>query len=720
MMAWFLDGFNNRKLTEQFESNTNESTETKKYNSSSSKSSEDDRKMREKGSSSKKIDDMSRSILEIFGLRGSSRKIERWCTEWKAKNHTTKDCTQCNYSKAFGHEWTNFKIGICHLKEGKDLSMIAFASMEPVPASTHQPQQTTSTNGYNGRGRGRGRGGNGNVDFKINFNCYKSGKHGHFVAQCPNPEKLGAIKVKQQELVPIRPITRSSRVVIEELPTEEPAPSTLNPKAKEWEQSKSTWKEICKPKEFDEWKDQKELAAMIIENLEKKKLEVPECSETRSNNEIEDLNLQLTPIKNVESFSNLDVVEGVLDDDVVLDDLYDIGAFTYSVKEIGSPPFSKEVQFPGNILEDLHSLCGQVLDVNDGSVFLCDVVDGGDDVDVLISHWFYVFMLDDIRKEIQGKQVKSFQFFRGFQVEVEREAIHIEVHDGFLDNSYICNGGFLGSFLHVMIQSDIANQSEMNFGGLEAKMFQIKDQGAFQFNEEVNQIQYFLNGDFEVYQFFLHTDPELDFKVFYLQMLILEIMKPYVLMVASFACYLESFLYFFDAEISLIGKFLLDIWWFELTLRINVECMDVFARLQVENTEVFEDQGTELQNLVFCWKWFLYLGRFYKADYADLKVEASYVIEMYHKAAVFVNMKSIIEEVSALEKVSCSLKLPQVLKLANVFWHKLWFSRAQSMMLVGSFDSNQDAFEIVYGEGFLKLTNQEQRFMGLRFDHEVM
>ncbi|MCO5592390.1 hypothetical protein L7F22_046393 [Adiantum nelumboides] len=106
---------------------------------------------------------------------------------------------------------------------------------------------------------------------------------------------------------------------------------------------------------------------------------------------------------------NLDVVEGVLDDHVVLDDLYDIGAFINSVKEIGSPPFSKEVQFLDGILKNLYSLRGPEPDVNvlngvydaekmvlivdyasllqaiddgevgflkDGSAFLCDVLDG--------------------------------------------------------------------------------------------------------------------------------------------------------------------------------------------------------------------------------------------------------------------------------------------------------------------------------------------------------
>ncbi|MCO5576752.1 hypothetical protein L7F22_030571 [Adiantum nelumboides] len=146
-------------------------------------------------------------------------------------------------------------------------------------------------------------------------------------------------------------------------------------------------------------------------------------------------------------------------------------------------------------------------------------------------------------------------------------------------------------------------------------------------------------------------------------------------MVPRFTSYLESFLYLFEAEIDLIGKFLVDIWWFELTLEIYVECMDVFAMLQVENNVVFEVQ--------------------------DLKVEASCVIEMYKKAAVFVNMKSIMEEVSALEEVPSSLELPQVLKLAaNVFLRKLWFSGAQSTVLVGSFDFNQDAFEMIYNGGF--------------------
>ncbi|MCO5598308.1 hypothetical protein L7F22_052400 [Adiantum nelumboides] len=228
MRAWFLSGFNNRKLREQevpaptkkfielvhralkleqhakkeksrhrgkSDTNTSETIETDQSSSSSFESSEDDRKKKKKGSWSKKIDDMSRRIFEISGLRGSTGRTEKWCTKCKAKNHTTEECTQCNYCKAFGHEWTNYKIRIHHLKEGKDLSMIAFASMESVGAIIKQTlSANTNTNGYNGRGRGRGRGGNGNTNFKRKFNCYKCGKYGHFAALCPEPSLYNEIK----------------------------------------------------------------------------------------------------------------------------------------------------------------------------------------------------------------------------------------------------------------------------------------------------------------------------------------------------------------------------------------------------------------------------------------------------------------------------------------------------------------------------------------------
>ncbi|MCO5600080.1 hypothetical protein L7F22_054188 [Adiantum nelumboides] len=115
--------------------------------------------------------------------------------------------------------------------------------MELVLARNKQPQTaSTNTSGYNGRDRGRGRGSSGNADFKRNFNCSKCDKYGDFAAQCPEPKKPIAPEVKQQESVP----------------------------------------EKGKAKEFDEWKDQRELAAKITENLEKKKPEIPKCSEARS------------------------------------------------------------------------------------------------------------------------------------------------------------------------------------------------------------------------------------------------------------------------------------------------------------------------------------------------------------------------------------------------------------------------------------------------------
>ncbi|MCO5614317.1 hypothetical protein L7F22_068595, partial [Adiantum nelumboides] len=157
-------------------------------------------------------------------------------------------------------------------------------------------------------------------------------------------------------------------------------------------------------------------------------------------NEIEDSNLQLTQIKNMDFSSKPEVFEDVLHDDDILNRFYDVGSCkNLIIVEVGSANFGKAVQFLDNVLEDLYSLCDQPLDVNgfddaeemvltngyasllqvidageegfleDGFVFLCDVVDRGDDNDILISHWFYVFMLDDIREEIQGTQVKSIQ-----------------------------------------------------------------------------------------------------------------------------------------------------------------------------------------------------------------------------------------------------------------------------------------------------------------------
>ncbi|MCO5595091.1 hypothetical protein L7F22_049129 [Adiantum nelumboides] len=162
-----------------FDSNTsNESFEVEKTsNNTFELEEEEDKKKKKNSSSSKKIDEMSKRISEISSLRGVTRKVERWCTKCKSKNHTSKDCTQCNYCKTFGHVWNNFKIKMHHLKEGKDLSMIAYASMEAVLVGTEQPQSTASTSGgYNGHGRRRGRGSTG--EFKRNLNCYKCYKYG--------------------------------------------------------------------------------------------------------------------------------------------------------------------------------------------------------------------------------------------------------------------------------------------------------------------------------------------------------------------------------------------------------------------------------------------------------------------------------------------------------------------------------------------------------------
>ncbi|MCO5604383.1 hypothetical protein L7F22_058548 [Adiantum nelumboides] len=59
----------------------------------------------------------------------------------------------------------------------------------------------------------------------------------------------------------------------------------------------------------------------ISQLQEEKALLRMECSQY---NEIEDLNLQLTRIKNMEFSSKLDVMKEVLNDDVVLNDLYDV------------------------------------------------------------------------------------------------------------------------------------------------------------------------------------------------------------------------------------------------------------------------------------------------------------------------------------------------------------------------------------------------------------
>ncbi|MCO5576859.1 hypothetical protein L7F22_030679 [Adiantum nelumboides] len=236
---------------------TSDTTEIEQFSSTSSESSEDDRKQKKKGSWSKKIDDMSRRIFEISGLRGSTGKTEKWFTKCTAKNHTTEECTQCNYCKAFGHEWTNCRIRIHHLKEGKDLSMIAFASMEPIASIIEQAQSAPTLIPVDIMVEAEGEAEE--VMATLTSKGILTVTSVASWALCSTVSDKPAItEVKQPEPVPVRAITRNSGVVIEELPVDEPASSKLNPKAKEWEQHRSTWKEKRNAKEFDEWKEQRE------------------------------------------------------------------------------------------------------------------------------------------------------------------------------------------------------------------------------------------------------------------------------------------------------------------------------------------------------------------------------------------------------------------------------------------------------------------------------
>ncbi|MCO5604422.1 hypothetical protein L7F22_058587 [Adiantum nelumboides] len=125
MRAWFLSGFNSKKLREQevpaptkkftelvhialkleqqakkekhrhkassSDSSSSDSSQAEQTNASSSESKED-KKTKKKGSWSKKVDEMSKRKSEISGLRGSSGKIEKWCTKCQSKNHTSDGC----------------------------------------------------------------------------------------------------------------------------------------------------------------------------------------------------------------------------------------------------------------------------------------------------------------------------------------------------------------------------------------------------------------------------------------------------------------------------------------------------------------------------------------------------------------------------------------------------------------------------------------------------
>ncbi|MCO5567072.1 hypothetical protein L7F22_020757 [Adiantum nelumboides] len=101
-------------------------------------------------------------------------------------------------------------------------------------------------------------------------------------AQRLEPDEPVVTEVKQPERVLVRAIARSFGVIIEELPVDESVSSKLNPKAKEWEQHRSTWKEKGKAKQFDEGKEQREVAAKITKNLSKRKPKIPKCSEART------------------------------------------------------------------------------------------------------------------------------------------------------------------------------------------------------------------------------------------------------------------------------------------------------------------------------------------------------------------------------------------------------------------------------------------------------
>ncbi|MCO5564659.1 hypothetical protein L7F22_018325 [Adiantum nelumboides] len=191
MGAWFLSGFNSKKLKEQevpaptkkftelvhkalkveqqakeeksrhkssSDYSINASSVSEKSSSSSSDSEEKDQKKKKKGSWSRKIDEMSKKISEISGLRETTGKAERWCIE--------RACPKTTHQKTA-------------------LSAIT-AKLLVIPADN---------SGYNGISRGSGRGSSG--DFKRNFNCYKCEKYGHFAAQCPEPDEPAAPEAKQ-------------------------------------------------------------------------------------------------------------------------------------------------------------------------------------------------------------------------------------------------------------------------------------------------------------------------------------------------------------------------------------------------------------------------------------------------------------------------------------------------------------------------------------------
>ncbi|MCO5578007.1 hypothetical protein L7F22_031845 [Adiantum nelumboides] len=96
--------------------------------------------------------------------------------------------------------------------------------------------------------------------------------------------------------------------------------------------------------------------------------------------EIEDLNLQLTRIKNMKFSSKFDVMEGVLNDGVILNGLYDVAP---DVNGCADAEKMVLIDYNASILQVL--VDNQVVFLEDASIFLCAFVDEGNEGAVIIS-----------------------------------------------------------------------------------------------------------------------------------------------------------------------------------------------------------------------------------------------------------------------------------------------------------------------------------------------